>query len=557
MGTPQDARRIGGPHRLSLAAFRRPLALVLMAALLPFASGGPVRSATASLVEDLRLTDSPFSPDGDGLRDKVLLDVTLRSAATVAVSVLDFSGKAVRTMKTTPQEPGTFTRRWNGRDDGKRLVPDGPYRFRLAVTTAEGVTETVMALVAKAPAAPYVVNPGAVTVIINAGHGGDDPGAIYGGIREADMNLDIALRLEQMLRASGLTVVMLRDTDVAINQGGLDVNGDGLVDQSDELWARNDVANLARGDLYLTLMNNAYGCHCVRGTETWTSDERGWSPEAVVLASSIQRAHMRRLQPFRRVGWYPIDRGVRFHDFAVVRPYGRKMRRPALMPSVMTESLFMDHPNELRILKKPKVRGELAVAFFEGITRWLDERAFGLRYEILESTSGEVLPRSPAAYRLGLTNSGNRTSAGWRLQASVVPAVPLYDGSEQAGTVLGSAPIPDGLSPGASTSVRLDGLTLPKEPGQWLVKFDVVLPGGDTLSRHGVVGPQLPVDTVGPDGDPQPRPEATSGRVLPPDIRLRPAPGWDHTAWRAILAEVVRELDHDPEHRGGHHHGDQ
>jgi len=530
---------------------------MLMVALLPIASAGPVRSASESLVEDLRITDSPFSPDGDGLRDKVLLDVTLRRAATVAVSVLDFRGKAVRTMKTTLQEAGTLTRRWNGRDDGKRLVPDGPYRFRLDITTAEGVTENVMALVAKAPVAPYMVNPGAVTVIINAGHGGDDPGAIYGGIREADMNLDIALRLEQMLRASGLTVVMLRDTDVAINQGGLDVNGDGLVDQSDELWARNDVANLARGDLYITLMNNAYGCHCVRGTETWTSDERGWSPEAVVLASSIQRAHMRRLQPFRRVGWYPIDRGVRFHDFAVVRPYGRKMRRPALMPSVMTESLFMDHPNELRILKKPKVRGELAVAFFEGITRWLDERAFGLRYEILESDHGEVLPGVLADYRLGLTNSGNRTSSGWRLRASVVPAVPLYDGSEQVGTVLGSAPIPDGLSPGASTSVRLDGLTLPKEPGQWLVKFDVVLPDGDTLGRHGVVGPQLPVDTVGPETDPQQRPEATSGPVLLPDIRLRPAPGWDDTAWRAILADVVRELDHDPEHQGGHHHGDQ
>jgi hypothetical protein len=143
------------------------------------------------------------------------------------------------------------------------------------------------------------------------------------------------------------------------------------------------------------------------------------------------------------------------------------------------------------------------------------------------------------------------------LRASVVPAVPLYDGSEQVGTVLGSAPIPDGLSPGASTSVRLDGLTLPKEPGQWLVKFDVVLPDGDTLGRHGVVGPQLPVETVSPETDPQQRPEATSGPVLPPDIRLRPAPGWDDTAWRAILADVVRKLDHDPEHQGGHHHGDQ
>lgn len=542
---------------------------MLVAALLPIASADPARATTESLVEDLQVTGSPFSPDGDGVRDKVRLDVTLRRAATVAVSVVDFRGKAARTMKTTSHEAGTLTRRWNGRDGGKQLVPDGPYRFLLELTTAEGVTETLMALVAKAPVAPYVVDPGAVTVVINAGHGGVDPGAIYGGIREADMNLDIALRLEQMLRASGITVVMLRDTDVAINEAGLDVNGDGLVDQSDELLARNDAANMARGDLYLTLMNNAYGCHCVRGTETWTSDERGWSPEAVVLASSIQRAHMLRLDPFRRAGWYPIDRGVRFHDFAVVRPYGKRMRRPALMPSVMTESLFMDHANELGILKKSKVRGELAVAFFEGITKWLDGRAFGVRYEILEATSGEISQGELAAYRFGLTNSGNRTSSGWRLRASLVPAAPLYDGSGRVGTVLGTAQIPDGLRPGASTFVRLDGLTLPEEPGDWLVKFDVLLPDGDTLGRHGVVGPQLPVTTVGAAPNPgantersvEPAPalapEPAAVRPLPPDVWLRPAPGWGHTAWRAILARVVRELDHDPDDRHGHHHGDQ
>ena len=553
--------------------FRRTLAFLLTASLLPFASAGPVQAMAQGLLQDVRVTDSPFSPDGDGIRDKVRLDVTLSRAATVAVSVIDFKDKVVRSMKVRSHEAGTFTWRWNGRDDDERLAPDGPYRFRLDLQAPDGLTETDLVGIAKAPQAPFPVNPAAVTVVLNPGHGGPDPGAIYGGVDEADLTLDIALRLEQMLEASGVTVVMLRDTDVAVNAAGLDVNGDGAADQSDELLARNDVANLARGDLYVTLMNNAYGCHCVRGTETWTHDERTWSPEALVLASHIQRAHLRRLEAFRHAGWYPIDRGVRFHDFAVVRPYSKKMRRPSLMPAVMTESLFMDHANELRILKRSKVRGELAVAYFEGITKWLNGRAFGIRYEVLEATSGEAPRSGPAAYRMRITNSGNRTSYGWQLRASVVPAVPFYDGSPAVGSVLGSVPIEDGLAPGAATSVQLDGLTLPDEAGDWLVKFDVVLPNGDTLGRHGVVGPQLPVRTMGldsglpheqPDGGWRPAtpvapvaPVAPVLKPLPPDIWLRPAPGWSHPSWRRILAGVVRNLDHDPEHHHGHHHGDQ
>jgi N-acetylmuramoyl-L-alanine amidase len=601
MATRVGAGRGGHTTSFRPGIWRRGLILSLIIALVPLAWSGPLRAADGSLAQGIRLTDSPFSPDGDGIRDQVLLDVTLRAAATVTVSVVDFKGKAVRTMPVAYHEPGTVTWRWNGRDDGARLVPDGPYRFRVDLISQDGLTENLVVPLAKAPVAPYVANPGAVTVVINACHGGPDPGAVYGGVEESRMNLDIARRLEQMLGSSGVTVVMVRDSDVAVNAAGRDLNGDGRVNRSDELLARNDVANLARGDLYVTLMNNAYGCHCVRGTETWTHDERSWSPEALVLASSIQRAHMRRLRPFRHAGWYPIDRGVRFHDFAVVRPYSKQMRRPALMTSVMTESLFMDHANELRILKKPTVRNELAVAFFEGITEWLDDRAYGLGYEVLEATSGEVPAGGSAEYTFQLTNSGNRTSSGWRLRASFVPAVPYYDGSDRVGTVLGSVAIPDGLEPGASTSVSLDGLTLPQERGQWLVKFDVELPDGDSLGRHGVVGPQVAITTVTPDPTPEPpsadpsteptsepsadptsdrigtipdhdhragagpreHPEGTPRRVgpvlepPPKDIWMHPPPGWGNDAWREILADVVRQIDHDPEHHHGHHHGDE
>jgi hypothetical protein len=58
--------------------------------------------------------------------------------------------------------------------------------------------------------------------------------------------------------------------------------------------------------------------------------------------------------------------------------------------------------------------------------------------------------------------------------------------------------IPDGLAPGKSVEVTLPGIPMPSRKGEWLLKLDVNLPGGDSLSKHGVVGPQRRVDTVAP-----------------------------------------------------------
>lgn len=569
----------------------------------------PVEAAETpgALIASAGVAGSPISPDGDGLSDKAYLDVRFTVPVTVTATVIAYGDGSVKTLADSVERPAGMSRwAWNGRNDSRRVVADGPYRFRISATSAEGASETVFVGVAKAPHAPYPQAPGAVTVVLNPGHGGRDPGAMYGGIREKDMVLDTALRLREMLEASGIRVVMTRTEDRALNQLQADVNGDGQLDSGDELAARNDVANLARGDVFVTLMDNAYGCVCVRGTETWTHDGRSWSSEAIALASLIQRAHMHRLEPFRNDSWYPIDRGVRFHDFYVVRPYRKRdVPRPALMPSVLTESLFMDHPNELAILAKPAARQAMAVAFFEALTKWLGKRAYGLRYEVLEAPA-ERPAGGAAGYAARLTNTGNATSSGWVLEARAVPAVPLYDGSGAQGTLLAAVQIPDGLLPGASTSVQLEDVPLPAEAGDWLVKLDVRLPGGGTLGRHGVVGPQLALRThsgetppataepapirhsstqaapapVMPDPDAQaapppavadPEPQTAPGGEAPDtapvgveerraalDPWRRPPPGWSAAEWQAILLSLVLIPDHAPgDPLGHHHHGDE
>lgn len=460
---------------------------------------------------------SPFYPNGDGVRDRTSLSVTLDQPATLSISVLNFDGATMRKLAVAVSAPaGQSTWTWDGRGPKKKLAPDGAYLFRATAKTASG-TFSVDRWVAKDRFIPYAAAPGALVIAVDSGHGGPDSGAYYGRIREATMNMDIGLRLQHMLEASGVRVVMTRTLDVAVNSPAVDVSGDGKITQQDELISRNDIANLARADLRVVLMNNAYGCRCAQGTESYTSGERSWTPEGVDLARLVQAAHMARLRPFRTSAWQPRDRGVKLWDFAAIRPYKKwVMPRPSLMPVVLTESLFMDHPNELAVLNTPAVRAALAAAYYDGIVQWLAKRAYGLRYDVL-SAPESLEVGTPADYTMRLTNRGNQSSSGWILEARMVAAVPgqPYDGSPVRGTLVAQTTIPDGLAPGQSVEIALPGVPTPTVGGRWQVKFDVRLPGNaGTLQDHGVVGPQLALTTTEP--APLPSPSPSPQESVPP-----------------------------------------
>ena len=91
------------------------------------------------------------------------------------------------------------------------------------------------------------------TVVIDAGHGGDDSGARGpGGHLEKDLVLDLARLLSNRLRAEGLRVVLTRRSDTFV-----------------PLETRTAIANDARGDLFISIHANAAQDAEVRGTETF------------------------------------------------------------------------------------------------------------------------------------------------------------------------------------------------------------------------------------------------------------------------------------------------
>ena len=487
-----------GTAEMSTRTRTRATAVLTLAVMLAVGAQPPAASAANDTIRGLKALGTPFIPDGDRFRETVGARLSLSRDARVTLTVRTTGGSLVRTLADGVRtDAGRRTWRWDGRDDAGSLVADGQYTITAAAANGLG-TDSASIGVRKGLPRIFPANPAAITVVVNPGHGGADTGAYRaGGLYEKDFNLDISRKLRRLLRDAGVTVVMTRTSDVEVNSAGADVNGDGRVNQKDELLARVDIGNLARADLHINPHNNAAPCRCTRGTTTYTNFKRTWTPAGMDLAGLLHRHQLEQLGQHSSSSYTPIDLGVRHRNFMVNRPYELPLvPRPSLMPAILTESLFMSNDVELALLRRADVRFSIAVAFYLAVEDYIDSRDYGIRYRLVDGPSGAVGAGGTTDYRLQITNRGNRTSSGWRLEMRYVPAVARYDGSGAAGELLALRAIPDGLAPGESVEIPFNDMPVPAAAGQWLVKADVRLADGSYLAPRGVVALQTQLTTT-------------------------------------------------------------
>jgi N-acetylmuramoyl-L-alanine amidase len=215
---------------------------------------------------------------------------------------------------------------------------------------------------------------GVARVVIDPGHGGHDPGARAKGVTEADVVLDVALRLEQLLlKQPGVEVMLTRRTDVFI-----------------PLEERTELANREDADLFLSIHVNAHRSPKARGVETYFLNFAS-NPDAQAVAARENAASGRTMHSLpdivraitlnnkldesrdfaTLVQRAMIDR-LRAHD---VRDLGVKQAPfvvliGAGMPSVLAEISFVTNPQEGKLLKANAYRQRIAEALFDGVTQY-------------------------------------------------------------------------------------------------------------------------------------------------------------------------------------------
>ena len=102
------------------------------------------------------------------------------------------------------------------------------------------------------------------TVIIDAGHGAVDPGKVgVNGLKEKDVNLSIALKLEKILKKEGMNVVMTREDDSPLYSEGAQNK------KAEDMQKRMAVINETKPDCVISIHQNSYTDPSVKGAQVF------------------------------------------------------------------------------------------------------------------------------------------------------------------------------------------------------------------------------------------------------------------------------------------------
>lgn len=191
------------------------------------------------------------------------------------------------------------------------------------------------------------------TVIIDAGHGGDDGGAIgIDGTVEKDINLDIALKLEKLLKFYGFDVIMTRTEDIMTCDDGLDSLRKRKVS---DIHNRFDVLEKNPDAVFISIHQNKFEDNSQHGTQVFYS---GNNDESKLLAESIQNSIVSVLQPDN-------SRVVKKSGSGIYLLYHAKL------PAVLVECGFISNPAEVKKLNDEKYRMKIAILIADGLIKYL------------------------------------------------------------------------------------------------------------------------------------------------------------------------------------------
>lgn len=180
-------------------------------------------------------------------------------------------------------------------------------------------------------------------IFLNAGHGGNDSGAVANGLKEKDINLKITLALFKYLRKNGV--------DVYISD----------IDKADGSQTSNDVLKLANKYTYdycIDIHCNTFSKPKARGFECYI----GKSGLAKTLANNIEKEIKSIGLPSRGIKTRTNKAGNDYYYFI----------RQTISPAIILETLFLSNKEDIEFISSDEKINKIAKAYGDGILKTLD-----------------------------------------------------------------------------------------------------------------------------------------------------------------------------------------
>lgn len=209
-------------------------------------------------------------------------------------------------------------------------------KYHYEVFTRTGTNDTAITILKPASKSDKLV-------VIDPGHGGYDPGAVYKSLYEKDLNLDIALRLNELLKEKNINTYMMREDDSFV-----------------ALYERAYIANSLNASLFLSIHNNATTDTAYGGTMTLcypaNSNTKGFTGQA--FAQIVQENLIRTL-------------GTK--DRKVINRPKLVVLKATKMPAALAEIAFITNDADRNNLQNAAFRQKATQALCDAIIQSLEE----------------------------------------------------------------------------------------------------------------------------------------------------------------------------------------
>lgn len=321
--------------------------------------------------------------------DRLVIDLKNTSLNKPFVGI-DLGSSLIRDIRSAPRNGGdlrvVLDLKGAVRPKSFVLRPNNEYGHRLVIdlydTGAGSTSASTAPPVSTGAAKPNA--PREIVIAIDAGHGGEDPGAIGShGTREKDVTLAVAKRLRDLVsREPGMRAVMIRDGDYFV-----------------QLRRRVEMAREHRADLFISIHADAFADRRARGASVYTLSHRGATSEHARLVADKENAS-------DVIGGVSLDdkddlltsvlldlsltgtmeastdvagrvlsglgRVARLHRTRVEQAGFRVLKSPNV-PSILVETAFISNPEEERKLREPNHQYALARSVMDGVRSYFQQ----------------------------------------------------------------------------------------------------------------------------------------------------------------------------------------
>lgn len=200
-------------------------------------------------------------------------------------------------------------------------------------------------------------------IVVDPGHGGKDPGAVYAGIKEKELNLLVAKKLKEKLKGKGFNVIMTRETDTDVS-----------------LQKRGEIAKNANADLFLSIHFNGYNSIAKGAEVIYSYGSENSKRVAEIFLDEIVKLGITKRTVYTKKS-----------EFGDYNYYG-VLRHSYPITAIIVEPLFLTNPEDRKILEQKNFIDNLAEAYTKATCLVFNK--LNWKQEIVQK-----------AYNLGLLNS--------------------------------------------------------------------------------------------------------------------------------------------------------